>query len=561
MTAPLRPGLDVLLEDPWLVAGRRAGLLANPASVTSRFVPALRALRDVGVAVTTLFGPEHGVAGAAQAMEPVRGGPAKDAPRVVSLYGATVDWLSPRPVDLEGLEVVICDLPDVGSRYYTFVWTTALMMQACATAGIPVVLLDRPNPLGGFALEGNLPVDRFLSFVGLHPLPVRHGMTPGEIARWVNNERGIGCDLTVIPMKAGTHPAPRRRIGETPFWVIPSPNMPTRETALVYPGTCLVEGTNLSEGRGTSCPFEVVGAPWLDATEAADAANALGLPGVVFRPHTFRPTFQKHAGLRCGGVQPHVTDPETFRPYETGLRLLERLRSLDVSSFQWRTEPYEFRDDVPAIDLLAGTNRYRLLVDEGRPLDDWIATFPADLARFAPSRERSLLYRAAPKVVQVVGAHESGKTTLAVALIAALSKGGWSVASVKETHHEYATDMEGKDSERHAAAGANPALLVSGRRTARHRVEAVPPTLAELLATDLAQADVVVVEGYKRSGFPKIEVARAATGREPVAEEDPTVIAVVTDRETQHPSSVPRLALGDVTAAVEFVKRLLAEGI
>lgn len=556
----LRFGLDALVEDPERLRGRRLGLLANAASVTSTFVPAYHALVQAGLDVRVLFGPEHGFWGAAQDMEPVAR--ERAAIPVVSLYGSRFEDLSPRAEHLDGLDAVVSDLPDVGSRYYTFVWTNALLMRACAERGIPLVLFDRPNPLGGLVVEGNLPEERLLSFVGLRPLAVRHGMTPGEIARHVNEEYGIGCALEVVPMRADGRPATRAEVsGEDAPWVPPSPNMPSRGTALVYPGGCLFEGTNLSEGRGTTRPFELVGAPWIDADEAAGRANDLGLPGVVFRPHVFKPGFQKHAGLMCGGVQLHVTDPALFRPFETGLRLLKCLRDLDPAAFRWRTERYEYRDDVPAIDLLAGTDAFRRLVDAGEPLDAWIGSFAADLARFAPLRARSLLYAERPagaRVLQLVGAHESGKTTLLVRLIEALTSEGLRVGSVKETHHEYETDAPGKDSQRHAAAGASPAVLVAGRRVATHRREAEAPRLDSLLTRELAACDVVLVEGYRRERHPKIEVVRAATGREPVAASDASVVGVVGDRETAHRADVRRFGFDDFGAILRFVRETLS---
>ncbi|MGA7990547.1 MAG: molybdopterin-guanine dinucleotide biosynthesis protein B [Thermoanaerobaculia bacterium] len=570
MTAPrLEAGLDILLAGVARNPRGRLGLLCNPASVTLDFVPAPQALRAAGFDVRVLFGPEHGLTGAAQDMEAVASGERSRLP-VVSLYGDSFDDLSPRDEHLEGLDAVVCDLPDVGSRYYTFVWTIALVMKACGRKKIPVWVLDRPNPLGGEAVEGNLPEDRFLSFVGLHPVPVRHGMTPGEMARWVNAEHDLGCDLTVVPMrKAGRAPT-RREIAETPAWVMPSPNMPTRKTALVYPGGCLVEGTNLSEGRGTTRPFELLGAPWLDADVAAERANALGMPGVVFRPHVFKPTFQKHAGETCGGVQAHVTDAEAFRPYETYLRVLKALFDMNPERFRWRTERYEYRDDVPAIDLLTGTATYRRLVAAGAPLDDWISTFPADVARFAPSRDRSLLYpskkSSSPVVLLVTGAHESGKTTVAVKLIEALVKEGLRVGSLKHTDHEYETDVEGKDSQRHKAVGAEPAVLVAGRRSAVHRRwgpsssdpltpagEAdLRPALSVFLEGEygLGSCDVVIVEGYRSEACPKIEVCRAATGRASLCENDPNVVAVVTDRDTRHASSVPRFSFSEIPGSL-----------
>lgn len=570
-------GLDVLLQDcetaGRILKGKKIGLLANAASVTSGLVPAARALLGAGYDVRVLFGPEHGFWGAAQDMEAVWSGEPSRLP-VVSLYGSAFEELSPRPEHLAGLDAVVSDLPDVGSRYYTFVWTTALMMKACAARGIPVFVLDRPNPLGGEIVEGNLLEEELLSFVGLYPVPVRHGMTPGEIAQFVNAEYGLGCDLTVVPMKRDGGAASRAELAEAGAWVLPSPNMPTRETAAVYPGGCLVEGTNLSEGRGTTRPFELLGAPWLDADEAADAANALGLPGVVFRPHVFRPTFQKHAGKTCGGVQVHVTDAASFRPYETYLRLVKALHDLAPGRFRWRTEKYEYRDDVPAIDLLTGTATYRTLVGEGASLDPWISSFRNDEARFAEQRRPHLLYstrRKSPVVLLVTGAHESGKTTVAVKLIEALVKEGLSVGSLKHTDHEYETDVPGKDSQRHKIAGAEPAVLVAGRRTAVHRgpseISASDPRAGAAGAREapalsvflegeygLGACDVLVVEGFRGEAYPKIEVCRAATGRAPLCESDPNVIAVVTDRATRHAPSIPRFTFEETPGLLLFLR-------
>jgi molybdopterin-guanine dinucleotide biosynthesis protein MobB len=571
-------GLDVLLRDREtagrILKGKRIGLLANAASVTAGFGPAARALLGAGYDVRVLFGPEHGFWGTAQDMEAVPSGEPSRLP-VVSLYGSTLEELSPRPEHLADLDAVVSDLPDVGSRYYTFVWTTALMMKACAARGIPVAVLDRPNPLGGEIVEGNLPEEELLSFVGLYPVPVRHGMTPGEIAQFVNSEYGLGCDLTVVPMKRDGGAASRAELAEAGAWVLPSPNMPTRETAAVYPGGCLVEGTNLSEGRGTTRPFELLGAPWLDADEAADAANALGLPGVAFRPHVFRPTFQKHAGTTCGGMQVHVTNAESFRPYETYLRLVKALHDLDPGRFRWRTEKYEYRDDVPAIDLLTGTATYRTLVGEGASLDPWISGFRNDETRFAERRRRHLLYstrRKSPVVLLVIGAHESGKTTVAVKLIEALVKEGLKVGSLKHTDHEYETDVPGKDSQRHKAAGAEPAVLVAGCRSAVHRgkteISASDPSAGSAAAREapalsvflegeygLGDCEVVVVEGYRSEAYPKIEVCRQANGRAPLCENDPSVIAVVTDRATQHASSIPRFTFEEIPGLLLFLRR------
>src|SRR5262249_46950024 len=247
-----------------------------------------------------------GIAGAAQ--DHARVGSTTDHATglpVVSLYDRA---LAPREALLSGLDALVVDLQDVGARYYTFVWTTALCMQACARAGVPVVVLDRPNPLGGLRMEGNLPDPRAASFVGLYPLPARHGMTIGELAAYLNETHALGCDLTVVPMQ-GWRRAMRWEDTGLP-WVAPSPNMPTPDTARVYPGGCLIEGPNLSEGRGTTRPFELVGAPFLDGRRLATALGRRALPGVAFRPAVFRPAFHKYRGQLCGGVQVHVTDAQ-----------------------------------------------------------------------------------------------------------------------------------------------------------------------------------------------------------------------------------------------------------
>ena len=281
------------------------------------------------------------------------------------------------------------DLQDIGSRYYTFIYTMALCMRAAAPLGLQVIVLDRPNPIDGAHIEGNIREDDYSSFVGMFPLPTRHGMTAGELARWFN--RFYKSNLVVVPMKGW-----RRSMwwGDTDLpWVIPSPNMPTVYTATVYPGMCLVEGTNLSEGRGTTHPFEFFGAPWLDSFKLADRLNSVDLPGVRFRPHFFLPTFHKHQGRVCGGVELHVTNRALFEPYRTGLWCVRVARDLNPDEFKWRTETYEFVSDRLAIDLLAGSARYRELVERGGNVDDWVAEWEEPLREFARMREEFLLYR------------------------------------------------------------------------------------------------------------------------------------------------------------------------
>jgi uncharacterized protein YbbC (DUF1343 family) len=370
-------GLDRLPSLPHLVAelrARRVGLLAHPASVDGSLRHVSAVLASLGIAPKIVFGPEHGYGGEAQDMvgvdhatDPTTGAP------IVSLYGARFDDLSPRAEHLAAIDVLLVDLADVGSRYYTFIWTALLALRACAARGVEVVVLDRPNPLGGEArtAEGRLPRDRrFLSFVGLEPVPVRHGLTLGEIVALFAAREGLTSSLRTVRALG----LPREALAtawDRPF-VMTSPNMPTFDTALVYPGGCLLEGTNLSEGRGTTRPFEIVGAPFLDGFRLARDLAATGLPGFVARPLTFQPTFHKHAGTICGGVQIHATNPATFRPYATYLALTALARRQAPDAFRFRTERYEYVDDIPAFDLLTGSADAREAILADTPLEDWI---------------------------------------------------------------------------------------------------------------------------------------------------------------------------------------------
>jgi uncharacterized protein YbbC (DUF1343 family) len=386
----VRPGLETLLHDrPAVLRGRRFGLLAHQASVDGRLQHAVTQLRDVGRArLVRLFAPEHGLWGAAQDHARIVAGrdPATGLP-VASLYGAR---RAPTPGMLRGLDLLIVDLQDVGARYYTFVWTTALAMRACARAGVPVIVLDRPNPLGGVGVEGNLPDPSFASFVGLYPLPARHGMTIGELAGYLNAVHRLGCDLTVIRLRGWRRSMLWEDTGLP--WVAPSPNMPTPDTAAVYPGGCLVEGTNLSEGRGTTRPFEWVGAPFLDAHRYATALQTLALPGVLFRPVRFVPTFHKWAGRLCGGVQVHVIDRPRFKPFLTGLALLDVARRQARRQFAWRRPPYEFERRRLPIDILCGTDRIRHALERGTPLTRLEQSWGRELDGWRQRRQRWLLY-------------------------------------------------------------------------------------------------------------------------------------------------------------------------
>jgi uncharacterized protein YbbC (DUF1343 family) len=388
----LRLGIDRLIAEPSPVVGLRFGLITNPSGVTADGVPSWRALADLRAGkLVRLFGPEHGVDGGAIYMEAVRN--AVHGPTglpCVSLYGSSAESLKPRREDLEGLDALVFDIQDVGARYYTYVYTMALAMEACAKAGVRFVVLDRPNPLGGERVEGNLVEPGFRSFVGLYPLPNRHGMTLGELARMLNAEEKFGCDLAVVPCLGWTR---KMRWVETglPF-VPPSPNMPTPDTALVYPGMCLLEGTNVSEARGTCRPFEQFGAPYLDANEMASALERHELPGLRLRPVHFIPTWDKHRGVGCAGAFLHVTDAATFPSVKAGLAVVAEARRRGGADFQWRAEAYEFVTDVPAFDLLCGNSAVRRALESGAEFEDVAALLDGAGAAFLERRAPHLLY-------------------------------------------------------------------------------------------------------------------------------------------------------------------------
>jgi len=291
---------------------------------------------------------------------------------------------------LDGLDALLFDLQDVGVRVYTFVWTMALAMEACAAANVRFVVLDRPNAIGGTRREGPVLRPGYESFVGLHPVPLRHGLTCGEMARWLNEERGIACDLTVVPCGGWRRSTLWQDTGLT--WVMPSPNLPTPDSCVVYPGMVLLEGTNLSEGRGTTRPFELFGAPWLNPAGLTARLADARLPGVHFRPCHFEPTFQKHAGRLCGGAQLHVTDPHTFEPVRTAVEILVAARALAPQDFAWREPPYEYEDTLPPIDILWGHPGLREGVQDGAATDEILEGVETELDAFGASVERYLLY-------------------------------------------------------------------------------------------------------------------------------------------------------------------------
>jgi uncharacterized protein YbbC (DUF1343 family) len=366
-------GLDRLPSLPRVLGrlkGARVGVLAHPASVDRRLDHIGDVLLAAGVKPALFFGPEHGYGGEAQDMVGVASATDKrtGAP-IVSLYGESFDDLSPKPEHLAAIDVLVIDLADIGSRYYTFIWTALLAVRAAAKAGVPVIVLDRPNPIGGSIArcEGATQLPGFHSFVGLEPVPIRHGLTLGEITAYFAAESGLplgeGGALQIVGVRGWD------RESLAPAWdrpfVMPSPNMPTFETALVYPGGCLLEGTNLSDGRGTTRPFEITGAPWLDGRALAGSLAKTGLPGFIARPLTFCPTFHKHAGSICGGVQIHPTDPGTFRPVATYTALIALAKRQSPIGFRFRTERYEYVDTIPAIDLLFGSDGPRRGMEAG----------------------------------------------------------------------------------------------------------------------------------------------------------------------------------------------------
>lgn len=408
-------GLDLLLRSrPKWLRGRRVGLLMHPASVDARLESARAVVaRLCGKSLRALYGPQHGFAGEKQD-NMIESGHGKDPELGIPIYSLYSETRSPTAAMLADIDLLLVDLQDVGTRVYTFEWTTALALEACAAAGKEVVVLDRPNPIGGQLLEGNLIRPGYTSFVGLYPVPMRHALTLGELAALVNarlgaatsgnvgaaslkprprkDGPGVVCpgraDLTVVPMRGW-----RRRMAfdDTGLpWVLPSPNMPTLDTALVYPGQVLLEGTNLSEGRGTTRPFEIFGAPYIDLKKVGGRLKRRRLPGVFFREHSFEPTFHKWKGEVCHGFQMHVTDRRAYRPYLTTLALLQDVIAEHRKDFAWKEPPYEYVTDKPPFDVLTGDPAIRAALESGRDLDALARSWRAEIETF---RRESLPFR------------------------------------------------------------------------------------------------------------------------------------------------------------------------
>jgi uncharacterized protein YbbC (DUF1343 family) len=382
-------GSDRLLASPRL-RGQRVGVLANPASIDHKFrhvVDRLGASQDWSLAA--IFGPQHGFRSDLQD-NMIESPHTKDKRRDVPIFSLYSETREPTLEMLGLIDVLVIDVQDVGARIYTFIYTMANCLRAAARAGIPVIVCDRPNPIGGLAVEGPTLEPGYESFVGLYRMPMRHGMTVGELARLFNEHHRIGSKLEVMPMEGWSREMYWDDTGLP--WVLPSPNMPTLETAVVYPGTVLFEGTMLSEGRGTTRPFELIGAPWIDGDPFAARMNAVGLKGGHFRPAIFEPTFQKHARTTCGGCQIHVTSRQEFAPVKAGVSLLREFYGAAPNEFKWRDPPYEYEHDKMPIDILAGSPSLREQIERQVPLEEIVASWRLGEAEFEATRRPYLLY-------------------------------------------------------------------------------------------------------------------------------------------------------------------------
>jgi uncharacterized protein YbbC (DUF1343 family) len=373
--------------------GKRIGLVVNPASVDHR----LRHLVDVTladprIAVAALFGPQYGFRSDVQdnMIETPHAEWDGGARARVPLYSLYSDTREPTADMLRDVDTLVIDLQDIGTRIYTYVYTMANCMRAAKRHGVKVIVCDRPNPIGGIEVEGITLEAGNESFVGQFPIPTRHGMTIGELARLFNEHFGIGANLEVVAMEGW-----KRSMywDDTRLpWVMPSPNIPTLDSAVAFPGTVHIEGTNASEGRGTTRPFEIVGAPWIRAEAFAGELNARNLPGVYFRPVVFEPTFQKHARVACGGCQIHVLDRHAFRPVLTGLAIIDAMRTADPAAFAWKQPPYEYEHDKVPIDVIAGSSSFRQAIDAGERAEHIAARWASSVQEFRKLQKPFLLY-------------------------------------------------------------------------------------------------------------------------------------------------------------------------
>ncbi|CAN7280796.1 DUF1343 domain-containing protein [Peribacillus frigoritolerans] len=377
------PGIEVLLKDEKnVLSGKKVGLITNPTGIDSKLTSIVDLLHDdPDINLTALFGPEHGVRGDAQAGASVEYYvDEKTGLPVYSLYGKTK---KPTPEMLKDVEVLVFDIQDVGTRYYTYIYTMAYAMEAAKENDIPFIVLDRPNPQGGESVDGPVLEPEFSSFVGLYPIPLKHGMTVGELATFFNKEYKIGADLKVIKMKGWKRDMDYDDTG-LPF-VLPSPNMPTVSTTFVYPATGLIEGTNVSEGRGTTKPFELIGAPYINSDELAGKLNALRLPGVKFRAASFTPTFSKHAGKLSHGVEIYITDREEFKAVPTGLHIIKTIQDLYPGDFEFLA--------ANNFNLLIGNGWIMSRIKEGSTVNEILKEYQVRQDAFKKVRKNYLLYK------------------------------------------------------------------------------------------------------------------------------------------------------------------------
>jgi uncharacterized protein YbbC (DUF1343 family) len=383
----MRLGSERLLDSPRL-RGLRVGVVANPASLDRHFHHVTERLGSSNeFTLTAIFGPQHGYRSDLQD-NMIESAHDADPRRNVPIFSLYSETREPTDEMLSLVDVLVVDLQDVGARIYTFVYTMANCMRAAARAGKPVIVCDRPNPIGAAKVEGPTLEPGYESFVGQFAIPMRHGMTIGELARYFN--QWIGCELEVVAMEGYTRETWWDATGLP--WIMPSPNVPTLDTAIVYPGTVLVEGTMLSEGRGTTRPFELVGAPWADGELFAGRMNRVGLPGVHFRGVHFEPTFQKHAKKTCGGCQIHVIDRQQFRPVAVGVSLIREFYATAPDLFAWRDPPYEYEYEKMPVDILAGSPALRSQVEQQVPLEEIEASWRAGVEQFEDARRPYLLY-------------------------------------------------------------------------------------------------------------------------------------------------------------------------
>jgi uncharacterized protein YbbC (DUF1343 family) len=388
---PVRLGLERLLDGPdrKLITGQRIGLVCNPASIDSRLVHASDRLASGDWTLKALFGPQHGFNSDLQE-NMIESPHAQDAKRRVPVHSLYSETREPTREMLADIDVLVIDLQDVGTRIYTYIYTMANCLRAARAHGVRVVVCDRPNPINGDDIEGTALDPAYASFVGQFPIPMRHGLTIGEAARLFNDHFGINAAVDVVPMDGWKRSMYFDGTGLP--WVLPSPNIPTLDSAIVYPGGVLFEGTLLSEGRGTTRPFEIIGAPWIDGDRFAAEMNRRKLPGVYFRPVFFEPTFHKHTRQACGGCQVHVTDRSAYRSLRVAVDMLEEFRKEAPSQTLWREPPYEYETVKPPIDILYGSDRLRRGIDAGERAESIVADWPQGEAAFRELRQKYLLY-------------------------------------------------------------------------------------------------------------------------------------------------------------------------